>query len=138
MFSHYSWKCSQKKKKKKKNLELRHDLISLKGYIGSLAFYAKFSHMSKKKLSWTTWWHDLSQVLHRQNLVCHTKCNNNLGRTSLWKSRYKKTMLLYESKHHYKTLLPEGMQSHHESKHHYENVAWHLENVISLSSLKSK
>ena len=46
--------------------------------------------------------------------------------TTLWESHYKKTMLSYEGKHHCKTLLPKGMQSHHESKYHCENVTSHL------------
>ena len=40
-------KKKQKKKKNKKPFKLRDDLIPLNGYVGSLVFYAKFSHVSK-------------------------------------------------------------------------------------------
>ena len=60
---------------KKKPFELRGDLIPLKGYVGSLVFYSKFSHVSNQNL--------LNYVViplkgYVGSLVFHTKFNHML------------------------------------------------------------
>ena len=127
-------------KKKKKTL-LNYVLTwSPFEYVGSLVSFTEFTHIFKKKKKKKS----PRKLLDKKNFLeprddsISLKCNTSktwyvtlsaiivLGEKSLWESRYKKTILPYEGKHHYKTLLPKGMQSHHENKHHYENVTWHL------------